>query len=606
MFKILFAFILFASVCSLILFLPVVQNLLVDTAQKFLGRTIVREYWRKVIVAFEISYLLLFLLPFCLFFFLYKKIEFSAEKEIPLFPETQFKNFQHKKIFYGFVIAVFAICSAFRFYWMNQKKSFHEDELYSIGICNHNPNGFGYWGGIFRDGEKFSGKEIRENSYFDNPAISDSAKDVLKLWINNRDSPHTSLYYMIFRIWFTGAKTSDFKMIFIRGSLLNFIFFAAAFFFMLKLLQLICKNSASIPVLLLLSFCNPASIGISVFLRPYALHEATMIMFSFLFARYFLLLQNGTKSFTKKIFFQSAVIVTLAISSAYFELFYVFILGALLLILFAAKKDKKNPVYFLAMICLSILFARILYLSYGEGLFVGRGTEAMGKTMHVFGNSLRSVKNVRKFVSGNFMPIFLILAVLILSCIFIFTERKKNLKIQFVPVLISASVLLWTFVVCFFEPIVTLRYIAPSFALLPLAFVPCVESKKIFSAEIFVHAVLLLFVLPKTFPAKINAKNIEHLDDNSVRIPEMTFTENPSIPVFLQNDLLRPYIFPYLSDEQIYFFVDDVESAENFGLAEYYKVSYTRNPTYDYSQKLIRDGKEIPQEEIISAKEIYD
>ena len=59
------------------------------------------------------------------------------------------------------VILVFIGISGIRFYWMNQKVAFHEDEVYSVSIVTQNE--YGLWSGKdFNQNQAYTGKQIKE------------------------------------------------------------------------------------------------------------------------------------------------------------------------------------------------------------------------------------------------------------------------------------------------------------------------------------------------------------------------------------------------------------------------------------------------------------
>ncbi len=272
-FRIFFSISAFLLLASCIFFVPAFRNLIISAAEKGLGRSLTRSVWHERMIHTE-TIAFVFLSVFSLYFFLFRKARFSEDKASfsfcgfsSLFSSLK-QLFSARKFRLIPIVIVFAICSVFRFYWMNQKTGFHEDELYSIGICNRNSGVYGFWGRELETGRAYKGAEITGSAYFDSASLLDVANDVAHLWVNTKDSPHPNLYYIFLRVWFALKKTSDFKSIFIRASLLNYVFFIASFIIFIRLTLLYTKNILALSLLALIAFCNPASIGLSVFIRP--------------------------------------------------------------------------------------------------------------------------------------------------------------------------------------------------------------------------------------------------------------------------------------------------------------------------------------------------
>ena len=276
------------------------------------------------------------ILPVIIICTLAHQLRFASGK-IPLFERLHFD----RKYIVG-VALCFAFISGIRFYWMSRKTGFHEDELWGIGICNFNDmdkDGTGFWGSLPEKDHAYSGLEIKEKVFFNNPSVLDMLKDEARLLLYNRDSAHTSLYYMLFRLWFMCAKTHDFHHIFIRGILLNYVFFCISFFLMLHLLKILSAGRVASIFLLLMAICNPASVGISIFLRDYALQEMGLILFSIVFVRYLRLFADGTSEFDKAFWLKTAVITAVAMSTGYYTIMFVGLAGLVMIINRSRVKD---------------------------------------------------------------------------------------------------------------------------------------------------------------------------------------------------------------------------------------------------------------------------
>jgi len=126
------------------------------------------------------------------------------------------------------LIAIYALALGIRVYWLSQKEGLHVDEGMTIAIACY--NNF-----ILREnyeyGKKYTGKELKEASLVSDASLKDALSDVRNLWKDNRDAPHTNLYYSFLRLALIGLKTGDVAPIVFRGGFLNLLFFTVSFIF---------------------------------------------------------------------------------------------------------------------------------------------------------------------------------------------------------------------------------------------------------------------------------------------------------------------------------------------------------------------------------------
>ena len=476
---------------------------------------------------------------------------------------------------------------------MNQKTGFHEDELYSIGICNRNRGVYGFWDRELETGRAYTGAEITKGAYFDSASPLDVADDVFHLWVNTKDSPHPNVYYILLRLWFSFTRTSDFKTIFIRASLLNYVFFIASFLLFVRLALLYTKNIISISLLALIAFCNPASVGLSVFIRPYALQETAFSFFSYLFARYCSFLKDGASDFPLPLHAKSVLILAFLLLTGYFCTFFAVILGAALVVFCAARKDWNAVLYFVSLFLGAVVVSKIVYLYYGVGFFEGRGTEAISKLSDRLTNLTWGTKTAVTLISRNVFGFWHILCTVAASLsVAAFVRCRKGAgEAVFVSqnVLCLAAVL-FSLVVLFFAPVKLLRYIAAVFPIIALAFVPCARNRKITAAFIVLETFVAFQNVRMTFPAKANARFIEHLDDSDPKSAHPEYNTHPEIPVFIKSDFYAAFVVPYLNDEQTYILVDDVSDAAAYGFGEYYFIDYQFGT--GFSETLIQNQSE--------------
>lgn len=140
-------------------------------------------------------------------------------------------NMKYRMRFYIFIIAcaiVFLCALWLRIYYMNKKVDLHVDEGLSIVLAEYNKYG---WSKYYDEDKVWSANELKKAILWNDASFNGAISDVAKLWNNNRDSPHTNLYYSLLRLWHIGFDSVDIDSIIMRGISLNLIFFAFSFLF---------------------------------------------------------------------------------------------------------------------------------------------------------------------------------------------------------------------------------------------------------------------------------------------------------------------------------------------------------------------------------------
>lgn len=541
------------AILGCIAFLLPVRNLIIDIAEKLLGKDLNRLLWQAELIkmlSFFIAGTAIFV---CIFQFI--KLPIFEKSRIPLFNISEsFKLFSNKK-FLVFFILLFVTLIGIRLYWISQKKSFHYDEVLSIAIANNNE--YGFWSGKnkFTSNQEYTGKQLKELVLWDDSSIKDSFHDIARMYKFTGDTPHTNFYYSLLRLWFTGIKTYNNNFIFWYGCTLNILFFALSYFFMFILLSKLSNNPFTILLCLAISFFQPATISQTLFLRPYELQSTLFILFALLFIVSLQAINEGKTFETKKNFFIGAFILSLTALTGYFALFFIAILGIVILH-FAIKKKRRNTLsYFVYLFLTGLLFTQVLYLSYFLGPLSYRGTEALSKisSAHVFQNVKESLFCLPFIFLGR--NIFLIAAYFI-SCVVFITYivhyKKNSNREQFI---LFCAVLIWCFITIYFAPYKTQRYVAPAFPLFSGLFVLYLNSQS-FTRFLLPLAAVMFFL--SALPLPLN-NTIEHLDDGE--IDNIKSIKDKKLPVVIKKNntfMMFAALIPYLQDEQQCYFIDDI------------------------------------------------
>ncbi|WP_334090970.1 hypothetical protein, partial [Helicobacter typhlonius] len=181
-------------------------------------------------------------------------------------------------------LAFFVFCVAFglRLYFLEFKQVAHMDEILSIVLSEYNEYG---WGKNFEPHKIYTAKQLQHMTLWNDSSLSGALSDVKKLYVNNRDDPHTNLYYSLLRLWHIGFIHTDLKQTFYRGISLNFVFFTCSFVLAFMLYVRLFGFNYFLLYFLALAFLNPASINNTLFMRPYALQEMSFLLLCYVFVR---------------------------------------------------------------------------------------------------------------------------------------------------------------------------------------------------------------------------------------------------------------------------------------------------------------------------------
>ena len=545
----------------LLLALAPVRAVIIRCAEDFLRRDLADEVWHGRLFARGVVWFLSGA-ACAAGFFLLSEIRLSDESgatRLRFLAPTRSVLAGGGQAFVCALAATFALISAVRLHWLGEKTGWHEDELYTIGITNVNDIGFWHTSDDFEKGVPYSGKEIKDAVFFDDGSLGDTLHDVARLWVNTGDNPNTDFYYILHRLAFFRTRTHDFGTIRLRLGILHYLIFAVSFHFMLLLLSELSESRASVILLLLASFLNPATVGLGVFFRAYIVEEMMLIVFTYVFVVFYKAVRNGETVDTRANLVKGAAATALTLNSSYFSALYVALLGLFLLALCLRRKRRREAFFFVTMLFSALIATRFLYLDFGMGFVSERYPSSFADSMR------RGLLLVVTSVSEQYANFFALLAVFVLNvasgaaCAAI--ARKKGGREEFFapPAVIFLCALLWLVLTGYFCPIKSLRYCAPAFALLCSAAVPTLRGGTAASRALAaaIHAMLALSALSRSFPSQRNRANIEHLDDSNPAYSKAEYAARPEETVFIQLGSSYEKILPYLNDSQTYYFVDD-------------------------------------------------
>jgi hypothetical protein len=472
-----------------------------------------------------------------------------------------------------------------RVYWLTQKDGFHVDEGLTVAYTFYNDfivrENYAY-------GKKYTGKELKETSLVNDTGLKGTLDDMRKLWKDNRDAPHTNLYYSLLRLSFIGAKPGEISSIIVRGGILNLLLFTVSFIFFFMLMRLLFSGSEFLQfTATLCAFLSTATISNTLFFRPYQIQETMFIIFCY----YFVLCLGRKKYFIHEKKFFTGVIKPLLVMSlitavtlltGYYAVIFIGLFG-----LYAVYYQCKNktfsqiPFYF-AVLGLGILFALVLYPKYFSGFISYRGTETLRTISDKkWENISSSLMSAGSFLYKHFFSAPVIFVCFCYCSIWAFLlirgqklseitrdfcdKTLNNLTMVNKPACyIFAASIIYLLIVYIIAPYKVLRYgmpVFPFFVILPVMLVNSYGNK----TQKITACALLLLCASFAFNATREDK-IENIFRN--KPDQYVFTKNKDIPVYVINGVWSAWkygnLIPYVNDEQAYYFVDWFKSFEGY------------------------------------------
>ena len=462
-------------------------------------------------------------------------------------------NSKNSVFFYSIIIFILAF--GIRIYWVSQKEGINGDEALSVIISSYNDYGW-EWNVDYDHSKIYTGKEVKEITFWDNASIKNTFGDIRKLRLDTRDSPHTNFYYSLLRLSFAGVKTGNLHRIIIQGCILNLILFIISFFFLFLLLIKLFNNNFILAFALFVAFLNTGAISNTLLLRDYQLQETMLIVMSYIFVILYQKIAERQKIDSWQNLLLLAFPIALVLDSGYFVLIYVLLIFATLIVQSFITKQKKNISFLCSVFFSALVVTGVLYCKYYDGFIGDRGKEALGKLgisglIQNFSVSFKCYFNLL----NTYLFSVLLLFILFMSIIIIIYQNKLKFKLiqsEIILLILISLSLVWSFGVIFVAPYKYLRYIVPTFPVMSLFIVLIIQGIKTNKINyIFVGLILSIFIFNAFSIAKI-----ENINKNVLN--EQIFTQEPAIPVLVMNQTPWKYgdLVPYLNDSQNYEFVN--------------------------------------------------
>lgn len=406
-----------------------------------------------------------------------------------------------------------------RFWFIEHKECIHINEEMTFIIADYTDYA---WEKNFKDGTTFKGSYFREDFFFPRDDAKDMWRDIYRMRMENRDSPHTNLYYSIYRVWVQLFGSGNLDWLIKSSCYLNIILYVLSFFILNSIARRLFPEADALRYgLLFMAFMNAAAISNTMFIREYQLQETLFLVLTALFIRYYDQLQEGGGNATCRNLVTGSLLLGLVLLSGYFSILYVALFGAVLLGMALWRRQYEDCGFFCALVVFACIVACALYTQYFDGLLDYRGKEALDKLgatgfwANVWetllgGGTMFVSKGVPAFVLGIAGGSLLLSA-----------WRKE--KLASLPLLIGALTLCYLIAAFYFAPVKRLRYMMSAIPVLYIGVVACLpygRQGKILCA--IMACVVAGSVWNNVDYVKIDEPNIECLSKKNVVIANET------------------------------------------------------------------------------------
>lgn len=451
-------------------------------------------------------------------------------------------------------LVVFILVFGVRVYWFQQKKGINGDEALSVIVSSYNDYGWS-WTKDYDHDKTYTGKEVREITFWDNPSIKNAFGDIRKLRKDTRDSPHTNMYYSLLRLSAAGEKTGDLHDLIKIGERLNLVLFILSFWLLFYFLSRLFDQPLMIAFALFMAFMTPGAVSNTLLFRPYQLQEIFFALMALVFLWIYKKSDNNEKMDSWKNLLLWALLIALVLDSGYFILILVLMYFMILLVQNFLLQKKSNISFLVFTFLTSVAFAGLLYCNYFDGLLGGRGKEALGKLglagmmNNLFISMSAYFSTIHQFLFNSGLLIVLLIAIILLFL----KQKRRVVKSVSVPVVVVLLVtFIWSLAVMYFAPYKVLRYIVPALPLLSLWLVIPVSQLKNRIVKYLLMSAAMLITL-------INTLNVNNIDDLQTDVMKNhSYALHPDIPVVVLNQTPWKYgdLIPYLNDRQLYQFTN--------------------------------------------------
>ncbi|MBO0282896.1 hypothetical protein J0S27_21155, partial [Escherichia coli] len=195
--------------------------------------------------------------------------------------------------------------------YLFERESLHFDESLSLSISSYSNDGFRTQ---IKEGE-YTGNDIRrimwENKFT-------PLETTINLWQDNRDPPHSNVFYTLLQLWNRVPNNSIYSAIPLWSAQLNILLYAlSALSLYIFSLLLFRKTFLSIAIVVISGMASQ-SISNTIFIRPYQLQDLMFVIYTTL-----LFISSTKKSNNNSFIFLFTLTTAITALTGYFAIIYI-------------------------------------------------------------------------------------------------------------------------------------------------------------------------------------------------------------------------------------------------------------------------------------------
>lgn len=243
---------------------------------------------------------------------------------------------------------------------ISERHELHPDEVYSVLLAKCNT---AYTESV-PDGD-YTGAELQTYLIADHTLGS----DLKQLYLNNSDTPHASLYYMLLRVCLCGFNTWDAERVALCGGILNLVLLTFSYLILWKIIALFANSRLWVCVgTCAIAFLSPGAGECAMLVREYQLAMFGIIWYSYTVLTLFNRINQDRPKLWHTVM-PAVLACTVSLSSGYLNAFFLILLPVLLLIFNRKSLNKDHTLKFIGAMGIVAVLGLALAVSAYKGYF---------------------------------------------------------------------------------------------------------------------------------------------------------------------------------------------------------------------------------------------
>lgn len=244
-----------------------------------------------------------------------------------------------------------------------QRTQLHPDEVYSVLLSQCNP---AYSTSI--ECGTYTGSELKQTLTVSHPLM----QDLRQLYINNADTPHASLYYMLLRLGLCGLDSWNPQSIALRGGILNLCLLSLTYLALWHLTHLLWRRKHTVWVsaaTCAAAFLSPGAADCAMLVREYQLATLSIVLYVICIVKIYRRLALTLQRPHTALLLALTGSVALSLSSGYLNAYFLLITPIVCIVPLMLSTNRRVSMRFIITIVLCCLCGLLLALALYSGWF---------------------------------------------------------------------------------------------------------------------------------------------------------------------------------------------------------------------------------------------